>query len=361
MRTVKCLILRCRGTGGHKFGITALTFYPFDSLAFLSSSYDHFLKIFDSTTMSASASFDLSSVVYSHAISPIASHLLVACATQHPAVRLVDLRSGAATQALVGHTSGSVHSVAWSPMDEHILASGGSDGTVRLWDVRKGSSGLGVLDMEDSIGIAGDDRLGTIARRRMRGKAHNGLVNGLLWTADGKTLVSAGQDERIRVWDMAVGANTLANFGPLIRNANASTLSMTAAPRPYLRTGSDILFYPNGGEILTYEMFEGQLLKRSKVVPLRNDDSQSSKNTLSAKTRTTALAWRPHNVELLSTHADGTIRSWLPRTSTDAFAVDSEDDQGTTEGRTRPGGKKRKRQSIREIHRELTEQRVTFT
>jgi hypothetical protein len=30
-----------------------------------------------------------------HAPSPIASHLLVACATQHPAVRLVDLRTGA--------------------------------------------------------------------------------------------------------------------------------------------------------------------------------------------------------------------------------------------------------------------------
>ncbi len=74
-----------RNTTSHKFGITHISFYPFDSLAFLSSSYDHTLKISATEGLVPSASFDLDSKVYSHAISPVANHLLVACATQHPA------------------------------------------------------------------------------------------------------------------------------------------------------------------------------------------------------------------------------------------------------------------------------------
>lgn len=111
----------------HRLGITQVSFYPFDSLAFLTSSYDHTVKVYSSETLGLSASFDLDSVVYNIALSPIASHLLVACATQHPSVRLVDLRSGANTHALVGH-SGATLSTAWSPVREHILASGATDG-----------------------------------------------------------------------------------------------------------------------------------------------------------------------------------------------------------------------------------------
>lgn len=132
-------------------------------MAFLSTSYDHKLKVYATETMTASATFDLDSVIYSHSLSPIADHLLVACATQHSAVRLVDLRSGASTHSLAGHHRG-VLSVAWSPHEEHVLASGSLDGTARLWDIRRSANSLGVLDLEDSVGIVGEDGLGKNAR-----------------------------------------------------------------------------------------------------------------------------------------------------------------------------------------------------
>ena len=72
----------------HKFGITHLSFYPFDSAAFISSSYDQTLKLWSTEEARLSASFPLGSKLYTHALSPIASHLLVACGTQHPSVRL---------------------------------------------------------------------------------------------------------------------------------------------------------------------------------------------------------------------------------------------------------------------------------
>ena len=97
-------------------------------------------------------------------------------------------------------------SVAWSPTNEYILASGDTNGTVRVWDVRKSGGTLGLLDMEDSVGIAGHDGMGTGMRSRYTGKAHNGAVNGLSWTDDGAFIITAGHDERVRVWDAAYGS-----------------------------------------------------------------------------------------------------------------------------------------------------------
>lgn len=46
--------------------------------------------------------------------------------------------------------------VAWSPRDENILASGDEGGAVRLWDIRKAASCLAILDMRNSIAPRGD-------------------------------------------------------------------------------------------------------------------------------------------------------------------------------------------------------------
>lgn len=83
----------------------------------------------------------MDSRIYCQAISPIASHCLVASksfyhfvawlielsfkgAADEPRIRLCDLKSGADTHSLGGHV-GSILSVAWSPREEHVLYSGG--------------------------------------------------------------------------------------------------------------------------------------------------------------------------------------------------------------------------------------------
>lgn len=86
----------------------------------------------------------MDSRIYCQAISPIASHCLVASkfflahgpflvclinfflkgAADEPRIRLCDLKSGADTHSLGGH-AGSILSVAWSPREEHVLYSGG--------------------------------------------------------------------------------------------------------------------------------------------------------------------------------------------------------------------------------------------
>lgn len=346
-----------KSTSSHSFGITHLSFYPFDSQAFLSTSYDHTLKLYATETLTPSATFDLDSVVYSHALSPIADHLLVACGTQHPAIRLVDLRSGARAHSLAGH-NGAVLSVSWSPTEEYVLASGGSDGTVRLWDVRRSAGSLGVLDLEDSVGVGGEDGLGKMARSRAHGKAHVGACNGVVWTGDGRYLVTAGHDERVRVWDVGVGANALSHFGPIIKNTHLSTLLPLIVPSHIGKSREQIMLYPNEKEVLMFDLFEGTLLKRLKVPGAAIAQSSGSVGQRNIKNRVTSLAWRAGNVEVYSAHSDGVIRAWKPRTKEE---VEIEKDEllqlegGVDESR------KRKRQALDDVFRDLTKQKITFT
>lgn len=356
-RTHKLTCSTCRGPTTHKFGITHLSFYPFDSAAFLSSSYDHNLKLYSTDTLTVSASFNLESVVYTHALSPIASHLLVACATQHPAVRLVDLRSGSSTHSLAGH-HGAVLSVGWSPIKEYILASGDTNGIVRIWDVRKSAGTLGLLDMEDSVGSGGSDGYGFGSRPRDTGKAHNGAVNGLSWTDDGAFIITAGHDERVRVWDAATGANTLASFGPTLKNAHLSNIPLTTTPTAFTLPGQDILLYPNEQELLMFLLHEGKLLRRLKVPGPTTAALRSSTGERNIRNRVTAMTWRGVTEGIYSGHSDGQIRVWAPNMIN---AEESDDDETPTiDEDMEQAGAKRKREILDDIFRDLTRQKITF-
>jgi DNA excision repair protein ERCC-8 len=339
-----------RGESTHKFGITHLSFYPFDNDAFLSSSYDHTLKLYSTETLSVSASFNLDSIIYTHALSPIATHLLVACCTQHPSLRLVDLRSGASSHSLPGH-HGALLACAWSPTKEHILASAATDGSARVWDVRKSSATLAVLDMEDSIGVGG---LGGAVKMRESAKAHNGAVNGLSWTDDGEYIVTAGHDNKIRVWNSSSGANTLASFGPTIKNGHLSNIELLITPTALMKPREEILFYPNEHELLMFELHEGKLLKRLKVPGPSTAAVRSRTGERNTRNRITSLVWRGAVEGVLSGHADGNVRAWAPEVE------DEEEEEMGEEEREREEEVMKKRKAMEDIFRDLTKKKITF-
>lgn len=232
------------------------------------------------------------------------------------------------------------------------------DGTVRFWDIRRSANSLGVLDLEDSVGILGEDGLGKNARPRERGKAHIGACNGVVWADDGRYLVTAGHDERVRVWDVGSGANALSHFGPIIKNTHSSTLLPLLAPQSVAPSPNQVMFYPNEKEILMFDLFQGTLFKRlrtSGALPAQGHGSTGQRNI---KNRVTSLAWRAGNVELYSAHSDGHIRAWMPKTSEEVEL----DEEEALEGE---GGedesRKRKRQALDDVFRDLTKRKITFT
>ena len=213
--------------------------------------------------------------------------------------------------------------------------------------------------MEDSIGIIGYDGLGTGARGRERGKAHNGAVNGLTFTEDGVYLVSAGQDERMRVWDMVTGANTLANFGPGLKNANKAALIPLLAPAHLSPAGQETVFFPNPREILAFDLHTGTLQSRLRMQQPNLGGGSQTGTSRNLTPRTTSLAWRAGHVEMYSAHADGLIRCWRPRTWEDVV-VEREEKEDSGEG-AEEVERKRKREELEGIVRELTKKRVTYS
>ena len=342
----------------HRFGITRVSFFPNEVDACLSSSYDHTLKIYTTETMKPAATFDLDSVVYSHAMSPVRDDWLIACGTQHSNVRLVDPDSRNAAQSLAGH-NGAVLSVAWSPVDGNILASAGVDGSVRLWDIRRAAACLGVLDLDDSVGLAGRDGLGTGTRSRQQGRAHVGPANGVVWTDDARYLVTTGHDERARVWELDTAANTLAHFGPTIKNDHLSEVLPLIIPASLGQSHERVMMYPSGIDVLVFDLLEGMLIKRLRSHSPVVAQATKSGGQRNVQSRISGLAWRTGHVECYSAHTDGFIRAWKPRTEIDAD-VDREetvtvDESGDDQGR------KRKRQALDDIFKDLTKQKITFT
>lgn len=369
-----------RGThaAGHTHAITSLSIYPFDPTpsTILTTSHDCTLKLsaLGPTSITPVHTFSLESTPYSHSFSSHpSSTLLIAVGTSDKSVRLLDLRSGLSTHALPGHRS-EILSVCWAPHAPHILASASTDNRVILFDVRRGghNSAISTLDMDDAVGLVAPGS-GVPASYKPRpafsphARAHNGAVTGVRWTTDGRHLLTAGQDARIRVWDASTGANQLVHFGPRVRNSVTSHLAERAPlvlPGPVMEPGHETLLWPNfneqndRGEIFMFEMRDGTFVKLLRVPGLaaRQQLFRGRASALSAG-RINALAWRGNGaagegVELFSAHGDGTVRTWVSR---EPEGEPDEDEEAELDER------KRKRDVLDEIYQGLMGPSVTFT
>ena len=135
-------------------------------------------------------------------------------------IRLWDLRTGHSLDPpLTGHTA-NIRDLAFSP-DGRLLASGSFDDTVILWDVGKGEAIGSPLSHEEqvwSVAFSPDGQLlaSGAADGRIRFwetqtgrqlgaavEAHQGTVAALEFSPAGNILASAGRDDAVHFWDVA--------------------------------------------------------------------------------------------------------------------------------------------------------------
>jgi DNA excision repair protein ERCC-8 len=149
----------------------------------------------------------------------------------------------------------------------------------------------------------------------------------------------------------------------MVKNSGLAPIIPVLPPRHHLPAHADVMFYPNEHEILFYELFDGKLLRRmrrpevaTRAADVGTATNVSGKGQRNTKDRITSLAWKAHDLELYSAHADGSICAWKPRTHEDIEA----DEDERLEVEEKDESRKRKRGVLDDIYAGLTKKNITF-
>jgi hypothetical protein len=204
---------------------------------------------------------------------PESDEPILASGGEDHTVRLWDARQGKPIgDPLTGHTD-QVRAVAFNPLDGNLLVSTGDDGLLFLWNTETGqpikqiqldAPGRSLAFSADGKALAVGKGDGSIDRRDAASlesigdllAGHAGAVTSLVFSYDNyedAKLYSGGQDKMIKVWDAASGS--------LLNEKQAAGEVMTLAV-------SDGGFLVSGDANLGVELWDGSDLNRIQSAPV---------------------------------------------------------------------------------------------
>ena len=168
-------------------------------------------------------------------------------------VRFIDINSGSYTHTLKAHHQSYCVCVQWSPTDENILCSAGSDGRIGLWDIRSSKSCLMYLDYERTLNSK--NKYSKSYSITTKCVAHVDSIISLTYTKDGRNIISLGKDGSLRLWDATTGINTLVNYGRIPVNTVAAETCIQMACTE--NCNPSYVYVPSDNSLLMFNIMNG--------------------------------------------------------------------------------------------------------
>lgn len=206
---------------GHTAMVLQVVFSP-DGRRLVSSSLDHSIRIWDPVSGDQVRVLSQAENVVPLAFTPDGRLLASACGfrvmeggCKDASIHLWSFATGEPAGKLPGHKTG-VRALVFSP-DGRLLASGGEDGTVRLWDmahaaeVRSVPMQLGAHALSfspDNKMLAAQENqvihiLDVASGRNLHSLRQPFGDQGVAFAPDGRWLASAGSEPHLTLWDLA--------------------------------------------------------------------------------------------------------------------------------------------------------------
>ncbi|MBX3245024.1 MAG: WD40 repeat domain-containing protein, partial [Acidobacteria bacterium] len=303
-------VLKINGHGkdGHKETVVDLQFTP-DGTKLLSASLDSTVRVWDAKTGRLLRLFDSHKETWVRSIDISPDGKLVISAGGNEKILLWELNSGKILAEFPSHT-GAVR-VEFTSDGKRFISSSQQDKNVYVWDIKAKKKVLElhkdweILSFAQSpddqilaISPVGDDIYLHNAKtgQEIAKLEHDGWVQGLQFTKDGRTLISAGYDKTLRFWDVASRKELRRIASSVSETSSGAEVSFSGNGRYILYTTYDGNTNLWDNETLSFKVYDGEKAKfsnDSSILVTANDDEN---------THGGLKFWDPETGGLLASH-----------------------------------------------------------